>query len=256
MIRMALKFITRGFVGAILACVLWTVFVAAPVVSAEIIAFDQAASPFMYQENGQVRGLYPAIIAEAFRRMGVGVTLWCLPWRRALEGANDGSWGVGGLYMTEERLWRYDYSEPIFEERLELYVVRGKEFPFSGINDLAGRRIGVMRGWTYGDEFEQAVANGTFSPDSVNTDSANIGRLLLGRVDAIVTTPESYALARDIMDPRGLVIPLPRPLAVNKVYLSFPKSKNLAPLLDRFNAELRRMRLDGSHDRLVREYLR
>ncbi len=249
------KFATRGFAGAILVCALWAVFAAAAF-SAEVIVFDQGNPPFMYLENGQTRGVYPAIIGDAFRRMGVGVTMQCLPWPRALQGADAGSWGVGGLYMTEERLWKYDYSEPIFEEKLMLYVVRGREFPFSGIKDLAGKRIGVMRGWTYGDEFEQAVADGTVIPDPVNTEQANVGRLLLGRVDVIVSAPESLALVRDLMDPRGRVVALPRPLAVNKTYLSFPKSKNLAPLLDRFNAELRRMRFDGALDHLVRENLR
>lgn len=249
------KFTTRGFAGGLLVCVLWAVFAAAAF-SAEIIVFDQGNPPFMYLESGQTRGVYPAIIGDVFRRLGVDVTMRCLPWPRALQGADAGSWGIGGLYMTEERLWKYDYSEPIFEEKLLLYVVRGKEFPFSGIKDLTGKRIGVMRGWTYGDEFEQAVADGTVIPDPVNTEQANFGRLLLGRVDAIVSAPESFALVRDMMDPRGLLVPLPRPLAVNKTYLSFPKSRNLASLLDRFNAELRRMRLDGSHDRLVRENLR
>lgn len=221
----------------------------------EIISFDQANPPFMYREGEQARGLYPAIIAEAFRRMGVGVSLQALPWRRALLGAEAGAWGVGGLFMNEDRLRKFDYSEPVFEERLLLYVLRGQEFPFVGIKDLAGKRIGVLRGWSYGDEFDRAVAEGTILADPVVNDQANVGRLLLGRLDAVAIAPESMALVRDRLDPHGRLVPLPRPLAVNKTYLSFPKSRHLVPLLALFNEELRAMRRDGTLERLCREHL-
>lgn len=242
-----------GLWGIVVLLVLMTGGVA---LTDEIISFDQTNPPFMFQKNGHVQGLYPAIIAEAFRRMGVGVRLQALPWPRALLGADAGIWGVGGLYMTEERLWKYDYSEPIFEERLMLYVLRGREFPFSGIGDLTGKRIGVMRGWSYGDEFDQAVVEGKIIADPVASDQANIGRLLLRRVDAIVAAPETWAVSRESLDPQGLAVALPEPVARNRTYLCFPKSKGLTSLLDRFNAEVRGMRQDGALDRFVHENFR
>lgn len=247
--------VAKFFAGWVVA-VLFALMTATPGHALETIAFDQANPPFMYQDNGQARGLYPAIIAEAFRRMGVGVRLLAFPWLRARQGADAGVWGLGGLYMNTARLETYDYSEPIFEERLLLYVLRGQEFPFSEVGDLTGKRIGVMRGWSYGNGFDHAVAGGRILADPVANDQANIGRLLLGRVDAIVITAESLALLRDRLDPGNRLVALPRPLAANLTYLSFPKSKNLVPLLERFNKELQAMRRDGSWDRICRAHLR
>ena len=221
-----------------------------------IITFDQANPPFMYEHKGNATGLYPAIIAEAFRRMNEPFTLRPLPWRRAVAGADDGQWGLGGLYKNEQRLWKYDFSEPIHEERLMVYTMKTKGFPFRELKDLQEKRVGVMRGWTYGDEFDQAVAAGWFEPDQVGDDRTNFQRLLLGRVDVVVAAPETWVLIREEVDPHGLIVELDTPLTVNRTYLSFPKSRNMTDVLQRFNTEIRRMRDDGTMDELVRTYLR
>lgn len=220
------------------------------------VTFDRSNPPFMYESQHRATGLYPAIIAEAFRRMNEPLTVRALPWQRALAGADAGHWGVGGLYMNEERLWKYDYSEPIHEERLMVYVLRGKEFPFAGIDDLTGKKVGVMRGWTYGDAFDQAVAEGRIINEPVNSDKANIGRLLLGRVDAIIAAPETLRLLQRDYDPEGRVVELPVPMQAIKTYLSFPKSTGMTEMLDRFNTQIRLMRMDGTMDRLIREHMR
>lgn len=243
--------------GTITVCLLYVLVLLSSTLDArDTVTFDQSNPPFMYAVNGTLQGLYPAIIDEAFRRMGKEVSLQALPWQRALAGADEGVWGVGGLYMNEERLWKYDFSEPIFEEKLMLYVVRGGEFHFSRVADLKGKRVGVMRGWTYGDAFDQAVAEGVFKKDPASDDRINFNRLLMGRVDAVIAAPETWALIRKDVDPDGWILELAVPMAVNRTYLSFPKSRNMTEILQRFNVEIRRMQADGAMEALVREHLR
>jgi polar amino acid transport system substrate-binding protein len=251
------RFQFLAFSGLALLCLLvLAVLTGTRALSEMVITFDQANPPFMYDRSGNATGLYPAIIAEAFRRMNEPFTLRALPWQRALSGADAGHWGVGGLYMNQQRLWKYDYSEPIYEERLMVYALKGKEFPFSSIDDLTGKKVGVMRGWTYGDAFDQAVAEGRIDAEPVNSDKANIGRLLLGRVDAILAAPETVRLMLDELDPHDQIVELPVPMQSIKTFLSFPKSSEMHDVLKRFNKELSRMREDGTIDRLVREHMR
>ncbi|MBE1426261.1 polar amino acid transport system substrate-binding protein [Desulfomicrobium macestii] len=221
-----------------------------------IITFDRANPPFMYEHEGNATGLYPAIIAKAFWRMNEPVTLIPLPWKRAQAGADEGKWGIGGLYLNQQRLWKYDYSTPIYEERLMVYMMKTKRFPFREMKDLRGKRIGVMRGWTYGDGFDEAVAAGWFETVQLSDDRSNFHRLLLGRVDAALAAPETWDLIRADVDPDGQIMELGTPLTVNRTYLSFPKSQNMTDVLQRFNTEIRRMREDGAMDQLVQTYLR
>lgn len=222
----------------------------------ELVSFDQSSPPFMYEQDANAVGLYPDIIAEAFRRMDQPVTLQCLPWPRVLVGAEQGEWGVGGLYRTREREQKFVFSDPIYDEILHVYVLRGREFPFAGLPDLYGKHLGVLRGWSYGEAFDQAVADGRISVEPVNNDHSNAARLLKGRVDAVLMMPECYSRIRNTADPDARLCVLNPPLTVNQTYLGFSKGNHNNHLLEQFNAVLRDMRRDGSFDRIVRLNLR
>jgi len=117
-------------------CVLWWVIGSGPVRAGDLIAVDAADAPFMYETNGQAAGLYPLAIAEAYRRMGTEVTIAAVPWKRALDGADNALNGVAGLYKTEDRLKKYDYSDKLFDEVVMIYVRKGHGFPFATVDDL------------------------------------------------------------------------------------------------------------------------
>jgi polar amino acid transport system substrate-binding protein len=151
-----------------------------------IIAVDSGNAPFMYEKDNQAAGLYPLLIQDAFKRMSVAATVEAYPWKRALAMGESGEVGIGGIYKTETRLKIYDYSAPLFSEKLLIYVKKGNGFEFNSVNDLEGRTLGVMSGWSYGDTFDQAKAQGLFKVQEVSTDAANFEKLLLGRVDGVV----------------------------------------------------------------------
>lgn len=220
-----------------------------------IISFDEANPPFSLASRGTVKGLYPAIISEAFSRLAEPVTMQALPWKRIIAGADEGHWGVGGIYMNEERLRKYDYSEPIFEDAIKIYVLREKEFRFAAVPDMTGMTVGVMRGWSYGRSFDLAVAKGKIIKSECKNDQTNIHLLLLGRLDAILMASETWAMLRE-HDPENRIVELPVPLIVNKTYLIFPKSMQKAELLTRFNSEIRTMRQEGSIESIARSHLK
>ena len=222
----------------------------------EIVSFDHSNPPFMFEQNQKAAGLYPDVIAEAFRRMDQPVTIQCLPWTRVLVGAEQGEWGVGGLYRTREREHKFVFSDPLYDEVLYVYVLKGMEFPFTGLADLYGKHLGVLRGWSYGDEFDRAVAAGRISVESVNNDQINISRLLKGRVDGVLMMSECYVRIKNSADPDARLIALKPPLTINQTYLGFSKGNHNKHLLQQFNAVLRDMRQDGSFERIVRFNLR
>ncbi|WP_291327504.1 ABC transporter substrate-binding protein [Desulfovibrio sp. UCD-KL4C] len=226
---------------------------AGSVLAEETIAFDEANAPFMYLNGDAVSGLYPVLVGEAFKRMNSDVKLECRPWNRVIAGADAGNWGVGGIYKNADRLKKYDYSEPIFEEKLMIFVTKGGEFNFSGVNDLTGKSVGVMRGWSYGDDFDKAVADGKVSKDEVENDKLNFTKLIAGRVDAAIASPETWSGLKAEMDPGGQVVMLPTPLAVNNTYLIFNKSADKKAVLAKFNQIIESMKADGTVEKIAVE---
>jgi len=220
-----------------------------------IIGEDEANPPFMYADaSGQATGLYVELTRTALERMGMAPEFQALPWKRVLEASAKGEMGVAGIYKNDERLKIYDYSEPLYSERILVYVAKGKAFEFKSVADLKGKTIGVMTGWSYGNDFDQAKAAGEFTAQEAPGDAENLEKLVLGRVDCVLAAEVS---AIPVIQEKGYadkVEALPEPMTVNDTYLIFAKSANRVELLKTFNSTLAAMKQDGTYNQLVKKW--
>jgi polar amino acid transport system substrate-binding protein len=226
---------------------------AVPALRAEtLIAIDNANPPFMYQQDGQARGLYPLVLHAVFARVGQPLAIQAMPWKRALRRSENAEVGVGGIYKTSRRMALYDYSQPIFEEKLIVFVHRDKAFRFTQVDDLYGKRIGVIRGWSYTEALDEAIRDGRIKVTESSSDKANFKMLASGRLDAVIAI--ELAGQRIIQQLQmHQVLALAPPLSINPTYLVFAKQARQQALLQRFDQVLLEMRADGSLDRLVQQ---
>lgn len=236
-------------------CVLlgWAAAGAAP---AQVrIGVDSQNAPFMYARADVATGLYPLLLRAAFDRMNEPVRIEPMPWSRALQQLDQAEAGVGGIYKNTERMQKYDFSAPIFVERLLLYARRDRPPRFTSVADLGGLRIGVIRGWSYGDAFDRARRSGQLLVEEVAADAQNFSKLESGRLDAVVAV-EQAGSAQLASGAFPSVAALPVPLAMNATHLAFHKAAQLRPLLERFDAAIAALRRTGEHERLVLQALR
>ena len=222
---------------------------------AEMVMLDVSNPPFMYGAEGKAMGVYPAILAEAFKKMGVPLEMDAVPWKRAIAAIDEGKAGVGGIYKNEERLQKYDYSDKLFDEVIVVYVRKGAEFEFTGVPSLLGKKVGVLRGWSYGDDFDAAAKAGKITTDEAEGDGQNFAKLAAGRVDAVLAVRESGDINLATPDIAKAVVALPTPLSNSPSFLAFNKSAGKAEVLAKFNAALAQMKADGSMDKLVKASL-
>lgn len=227
-----------------------------PTTSGLIVAVDGGNPPFRYEKDNKAAGLYPMLIQEAFKRMGVAATVKTYPWKRALEMGERGDVGIAGILKTEQRLQIYDYSAPLYTEKFMIYVKQDNSFEFNDINDLKGKTLGVLFGWNYGDAFDQAKVQGLFKTEEVPTDSANFEKLLLGRVDCVVSIELTGLQIIQEKQYAEKIEVLATPLAVNDTYLVFARSTQQTVLLEKFNAALAAMRQDGTYLELLKNLQR
>jgi polar amino acid transport system substrate-binding protein len=217
-----------------------------------LINFDEAHPPYMCNKGGEALGIYPALIQAAFARMNVEVRLEPKPWARAILELENGSAGVGGIYKNSERLKKYDYSEPLLVETITVYFHRDRPLAYAQIGDLFGKRVGVMRGWSYGDAFDQARAGGLIQVESVSSDDQNFLKLQSGRIDALLAIDESVS---SLLTAHPDIRASGTPFSEAPAFLAFSKGSNLAPLLRRFDQVIREMKASGEFRRLVQTEL-
>lgn len=217
-----------------------------------LIAIDNANPPFMYQEAGQAKGLYPQLLQAVFKRAGIAVEVRAMPWKRALRMGESAEAGIGGIYKTAARLEIFDYSQPIFEEKLIIYARKGAALHFDEISDLYGKRVGVIRGWSYTEALDEAIKNRRIEVTENSSDEANFKMLASGRLDMVIAI--ELAGQRIIQQLQlGNMQALEPPLSINSTYLVFAKKAEQQALLQRFDQSLQEMREDGSLDKLVQQ---
>ncbi len=219
-----------------------------------IVNVDAENPPFMFASGGKPAGVYPAVISAAFAKMNVPLKLEAKPWKRVISEIDEGKAGVGGIYKNDERAKKYDYSGPIISENLAVYSHKDKPIEYKAIADLHGKKVGVIAGWSYGDEFDAAKKGGKITVEEVTNDEKNLRKLEEGRLDAVIAVEDA---AKPIISSRklGNIVQAKQLLASNKSYLAFNKSTNQTALLDQFSKTIAAMRDDGSLDKIVVEAL-
>lgn len=229
-----------------------------PVFGAETkitVVVDNGYPPYMFGTMKQANGLYPTLIERIFTHLGITVEIQAFPWKRALKMGQEMNVAIGGIYKNDVRLTCYDYSDPLFEECLLVYVKKGKWFLFTHLSDLQGKEIGLNRGWSYGEEFDTARKEYHLTVQEADTNGQNFKKLIAGRIDCLVV--DQVAAYQIIKQEKleGQVEKLDRYAAVNKAYLVFAKQLKQRPVLNRFNKTLAEMKRDGTYQKIVLDYL-
>ncbi|CAH2602269.1 Amino acid ABC transporter substrate-binding protein [Rhodovastum atsumiense] len=238
----------RAMTGLLLGLAIAT---ASPARAGERILIDEANPPFMYADAGKPAGIYNALISEAFRRIGLAADMSAAPWKRAIAGLDAAENGVGGIYSNAERQRKYDFSDKLFDEVIVVYVPKARAFGFSGVDSLKGKTVGVIRGWSYGDDFDAAVKAGTIRTEETASDASNFAKLALGRIDAVLAIREAGKVAMAAQGVGEKVTALDPPLSSNPSFLAFSRQAGKGELLGRFNTALGAMRRDGSFERIT-----
>ncbi|WP_374584995.1 substrate-binding periplasmic protein [Pseudoduganella sp.] len=190
------------------------------------------------------------------QELGVEFEVRRYPWARAERNARHGAGLVFGLPKTPELERELRFSEPAMRNTLWLVTRSDATFPFASLADLKGKTIGAVRGYSYGEPFEQARNKLFRVEEEIPSRATRLQRLLLKRVDAVLLYQPSWQnaaeveaelrafaapLARDIGLPYGVTLSvLPHPVQVeNEQYFAIAKGKDDG-LIDRINAALAR----------------
>ncbi|MBA5637910.1 transporter substrate-binding domain-containing protein [Duganella sp. LX20W] len=174
--------------GALAAAPLTPAGGTAPPIAVTIYG-DDDYPPYSYLENGEMKGIYTAIIRAALRKMpDYQVELQPVPWKRGLVKLETGeSFALYPPYLRAAERPYMAYSEPIMAEQLVVYCNRPaiagralKHWPA----DYHGLRIGYNAGFLSGGKaFDEAVRAGLLSALPARNSRLNLLKLLKGRID-------------------------------------------------------------------------
>ena len=225
------------------------VSLAAPGQTTRLRLVSTAWTPFT-NAQGQARFALD-LVDEAFGRIGIqSATTIVEPAQfttSLLTGPFDGS---AAAWRDAERERVLIYSRPYLENRLILVGRRGTSVTAAKLADLAGKRIAIVEGYAYGDDFEKSGP--AFVRSKSEEDSLKL--LLDGRVDYTLMDDlvVQYILTNYANEARANLQVGSTPLVTRPLFLAVRRAlPDAESIVTRFNAQLRSMIADRTYHRLL-----
>lgn len=210
-------------------------------------------APYVYEENGQAKGLDYETTAIVFQRLGVEVEWQFLPWKRCLmlleQGQADGALDIFH-YRERDNHLLYP-SEPLSEVEFVLFYAKARPHPFTTLDDLKGLTLGTSPGYLYGSVFKDTTG---LKREDGPTHEANFGKLVRGRIDLLITDRRVGQRLLKQLQLQDQVEQYPTVIARESQYLAIRRNAGMDLLVQRFGAELRRFKREPAYAALVARY--
>ena len=226
-------------VTAIIALTLMT----AGVVHAEKwhVAGDVSFPPYVYEENGEVKGIHADIVRVVLDKLKVEYSIKAYPWKRVINMTDNNTITLSLSWVEKrERFQKYLMVGPLQFGRTVFMVKKNSNIQFTELKDLAAYKIGTISGYSYPKEFEEADFLDKH-PATVNNASL-ISKLLKNRVDIIIGDQSTLEYEAKKLGVSLVIKLLPKPLKIVSRYAVFPKENTRQAAL--FSNALNELKFD------------
>lgn len=203
-------------------------------------------------------GVVSRIVEEAFAMEGIKVEYRWTPWKRAyVEVVNGTSVASPGWSKSEKRKKEVYFSDPIFEKYLVFFHLKSFPFQWESYDDLKKYKIGITRGYFYGEKFKEAVEKGIIKIEDAKSDEQNFKKLVNNRIEIFpISILTCYHIARKSLSPAEVerITYHPKKLApTSSNYVIFVKNERGKRMLQLFNKGLKRLKESGKVDQYFEE---
>ncbi|MFZ6691030.1 substrate-binding periplasmic protein [Undibacterium sp. SXout20W] len=197
-----------------------------------------------FLENGKPQGIFPQILSGVSKFSGDTYELQLLPWKRAQAFAEEGKGGIAHFSKSTEREDKFDYSNVVYGDRIQLVVLRDHVFPFNGLSDLNGKQIGVKFGASFGQNIDSYLASNLVHTQTDPGVISRLRKLLINRIDVAIVEGADNDIDKligqdaDLQKHKMQFVFLSVPLVDDELYLAFAKTMKRKNVIERFNQGL------------------
>ncbi|WP_108652189.1 substrate-binding periplasmic protein [Dongshaea marina] len=200
-------------------------------------------------------GIVNGAAKEAFAMEGVKVDYVYTSWQRAYRMSEVGEVsGTLAWYDSEKRRKTHLYSDPIINDRIVWFHLKGYPLHWKSFEDLKNERIVAIRGYTYSDAFYNAIEDGTLDVAFVNRLKQSFDLILSGRKDVTLESVDvGYYMLRKLYPHSDILFTNhPVPAVSNPLHLLISKkTPNAEKIIETFNRGLAKLKEQGRIEELL-----
>ncbi|MEH6451003.1 MAG: transporter substrate-binding domain-containing protein [Oleispira sp.] len=222
-------------------------------VSSIRIAVDEW--PPYQSQNYTHYGSAHRIISEAFASEGVEAEYGWHPWARSLMFVRNGEWDAAALSQKTEDKERYFlFSDPVMQAEKVFFYLKDTKFDWKSLEDLKTVAIGGTIGYSYGESFDLASAEGAINMVRTTTNTQGFKMLLERRTSVFLLEKRAgyFLLSKEFPKQAHLITHHSKSVQTVNYHVIF--SKRIIGIEDhivRFNRGLNELKQQG----LVELYL-
>ncbi|MBX9703059.1 MAG: transporter substrate-binding domain-containing protein, partial [Silvanigrellaceae bacterium] len=221
--------------------------------------------PFEFLQDGKVFVVDTDVIRAVAQRIGFkDVKFEMTTWENAQVEARQGNYDILYTFVrTEAREKIFYFTDTLLMTRRVLFKRKNDKITWNKISELGQYKIGVSRGYDYGNEFSSALEKKQINVEDAYGDTPELTNLLkvgLGKIDLFPCEINvcSYILGKnkrlyDVFSNIDYIdksVTLPEPGVAG-----FPKTKeSSADLQKRFNHELKNFKRTEEYKAIFRKY--
>ena len=213
------------------------------------VATDATFPPFEYSENGKRTGFDIDLIEAIAKELGRKVEWTDIDFKGLIPGlvAKRFDVAASAIYITDDRRKVVDFTDPYYPGGLVIMTRKG-DTSIRGPEDLKGKKVTVQVGTKSVNYLKEHY------PDvqrvEVEKNQEMFQLVEIGRADAAVTgKPAAKLYART----RGTLQVVDKQLTVEEY--GYALRKDEPELTKQFNEALKKLKADGTYDKLVAKYL-
>ncbi|WP_051303616.1 substrate-binding periplasmic protein [Psychromonas aquimarina] len=211
--------------------------------------------PFTWRDGNQIEGVGITVANRIFAELDIEVdAVYEGNWKRCLHNLKLGKADlVVAAYITEERKTYAEFTQtPLSPDPASVFVWKGREFVFDTLDDLKGKRMGSLLGDSFGQEFDDFIAEHASDLD-VNKHSQIYGMLEKGRIDFFPSGLYAGRLLLKKYGYEGQIIPLKAPLWRNYIYMAISRRSAYLKHLSYLERRLQELNESGDIELLIDE---
>ncbi|WP_163831002.1 substrate-binding periplasmic protein [Spartinivicinus ruber] len=235
-------------------------FISPIVFSKDVIRIASGEWPPFLSQHYNEYGAGSHIVKEAFALEGIKVVYIFYPWKRSMETAKDGKVDATLLWSkNKERAKYFLFSDPVLTLRHVFFHRKDFQFDWKTIENLKQYKIGVTRGYFYGEQIQNAIENKLIDTEIGNTDIINLKKLIAKRIQLFIIEPEvGYELLvkNFSASDQKLLTNHHRAIQERQWYLLVSnKSPQAEKWLEKFNKGLAKLKKQGTIDKIMDDVL-
>jgi polar amino acid transport system substrate-binding protein len=208
-----------------------------------------------YKEGDRIDGAAPRLVEAIAKELKIPVeSKFTGSWADAQAATREGKADIiVGVYFNDERATYLDYVRPAFIfDQVVLFVAKGKSFPFSGRQDLIGKKGVTNKGESYGSELDSYIEEKLTVDRSDGVDAA-FRDLLSGKAEyAIAGYYPGLAIAEK-MGVKDKVELVKSAVLSTEMFIAFSKKSPCRSLSPKFGQQIAAITTDGRFNKMLTE---